>query len=90
MTTVKGSVFKAIEDDEGVAEVLIVKSALFDLINNHIDDNNLTQEAAGKLMHVHRTRISAIKNGKLQGFSIDYLVAMTARAGLNCIYVARC
>ena len=78
----EGSVFDELESDPGKAEQLKIKATLFDVIVGYIDENNLTQAQAAKIMGVQRSRIGDICRGKISGFSIDSLVSMTARAGL--------
>lgn len=87
MTKVTGSIFN---DDEGVAEVLNIKAALFELINAYIEDHNLTQAAAARCMCVAQSQINKITKGRIGGVSLDCLVAITARVDMNVIYVARC
>lgn len=81
MTT--GSVFDDLGMDPGKAEQLKIKAALFDCIVAYIDDNELTQEKAAEIMGVQRSRVGDVCRGKMSGFTIDALVAMTARAGLH-------
>ena len=84
----KGSVFDAIEEDAGIAEQLKIKAALMDCIRNYIKDNGLTQQEAADLMGVQRSRIGDVSRGHIDVFSIDALVAMTARVGLHPINIA--
>ena len=84
----KGSVFDYLELEPGEAEQLKIKAALFDTIIDYMKKNNLTQQQTADVMGVQRSRIGDICRGKITGFSIDSLVAMTARAGLHPLQVA--
>jgi len=83
-----GSVFDAIEDDAGVAEQLKIKAALMNCIIEYIKDNELTQQEAADRMGVQRSRVGDVCRGHISVFSIDSLVAMAARVGLQPIKVA--
>ena len=83
-----GSVFDDLELEPGEAEQLKIKAALFDTIIDYMKKNNLTQQQTADVMGVQRSRIGDICRGKITGFSIDSLVAMTARAGLHPLQVA--
>jgi predicted XRE-type DNA-binding protein len=43
----------------------------------------MTQIKAGKLLGVTQARISDIKRGRISRFSLDLLVRLAARAGLD-------
>jgi predicted XRE-type DNA-binding protein len=83
-----GSVFDAIEDDAGVAEQLKIKAALMKCIIDYIKDNELTQQEAAERMGVQRSRVGDVCRGHISVFSIDALVAMAARVGLQPIKIA--
>lgn len=79
----KGSVWDDIAGDPAEAVQLKLKAALFDAIRAYIKKNNLTQEEAAEQMGVQRSRIGDISRGKFEGFTIDYLVLMAERVGVN-------
>jgi len=83
-----GSVFDDLELDPGKAEQMKIKAALFDCIIAYINENELTQEKAAKIMGVQRSRIGDVCRGKMSGFTIDALVTMAARAGLHPLTIA--
>jgi predicted XRE-type DNA-binding protein len=83
-----GSIFDDLNLDPGEAEQMKIKAALFDSITGFIKSNNLTQQQAGDMMGVQRSRIGDVCRGKMSGFSIDALVAMAARAGLHPLHIA--
>ena len=84
----KGTVWDAIAGDPAEAAQLKIKAALFDAIRSYIDKHKLTQEEAAERMGVQRSRIGDISRGKLGGFTIDYLVLMAERVGVNPLKIA--
>src|SRR3989304_2611387 len=71
-----------------ILKSLKIKAALFDTIIDYMKKNNLTQQQTADVMGVQRSRIGDICRGNITGFSIDSLVAMTARQGLDPLQVA--
>jgi predicted XRE-type DNA-binding protein len=43
----------------------------------------MTQNEAAKVLAVTQARVSDIKRGKISSFSLDLLVRLASRAGLN-------
>ena len=84
----KGSALDDIASDKAEAAQLKIKAALFDAIRAYIEKHQLTQEEAAKRMGVQRSRIGDISRGKLGGFTIDYLVLMAERVGINPLKIA--
>ncbi len=79
----KGNVFKDIgfTDEESVALAMRVDLAVE--IEKFIKRKKLTQVKAAEYFNVPQPKISKIVGGKVSGFSIDYLVKMATRAGIN-------
>jgi predicted XRE-type DNA-binding protein len=65
------------------AESLFVRSELMDAILGIIGDRNLKQRQAAALFGVSQPRISDLKRGKMEAFTIDSLVDMLAHAGMR-------
>jgi predicted XRE-type DNA-binding protein len=65
------------------AEHLYVRSELMLVILDIIEDRKLKQKEAAKLFGVSQPRISDVKRGKMDAFTIDSLVTMLARAGMR-------
>jgi len=81
--TPKGqSVFRDLFPDDEAAE-LEVRSALLMGLANWLRDCGLTQVAAARVLGVNQARVSDIKNGKINQFSIDMLIRIASRAGLR-------
>ncbi|QDQ41180.1 XRE family transcriptional regulator (plasmid) [Legionella geestiana] len=73
-----GSVFDDLGFTEAEAENLKIRASLMRAIEKYIDDRKLTQKAAAQLMRVTQPRISDLKRGKIELFTIDMLVNMLA------------
>lgn len=56
--------------NEAEAENLKIRAALIRAIEKYIENNNLTQAAAAKLMGVYQPRVSDLLQGKIDKFTI--------------------
>jgi predicted XRE-type DNA-binding protein len=65
------------------AESLYVRSKLMYAILDIIGERKLKQRQAAALFGVSQPRISDIKRGKMESFTIDSLVDMLAQAGMR-------
>lgn len=65
------------------AESLYVRSRLMYAISDIIEDRKLKQRQAAALFGVSQPRISDLKRGKMEAFTIDSLVDMLAHAGMR-------
>ncbi len=77
------NVFKALEDDPVIAKNLFIRSQLMIAIRKHIKKNNYTQKEASIKMGVRQPRISDLVRGKIERFTIDMLISMLERAGIE-------
>lgn len=68
---------------EAEAEELEIRAALLRGLNRWLSDSNMTQVKAAKALGVTQARVSDIKHGKINQFSMDLLVRLAARAGLH-------
>jgi len=66
-----GNVFKDLGFENPEEELAKVKLA--SIINDIIEKRRLTQKLAGEILGVNQPKISALKNGRLKGFSIERL-----------------
>ena len=48
-----------------------------------LEKSGMTQAAAAKVLGVTQARVSDLKRGKIERFSMDLLVRLAARAGLK-------
>jgi predicted XRE-type DNA-binding protein len=65
------------------AEHLFVRSELMYALERIIRERGLKQKDAAKLFGVSQPRISDLKRGKMDAFTIDSLVTMLANAGMR-------
>jgi len=80
--TVKKSgrnVFADLGFDKEDAANLAIRSELMIEIERIIKKRKLTQSAAAKLLEVSQPRVSDLKNGKIELFTIDMLVKMLGK-----------
>jgi predicted XRE-type DNA-binding protein len=71
------------------AEHLRIRADLMLEVERIIEARGLTQAEAAKLLHVTQPRISDLIRGKLERFSIDTLVEMLSRAGVDVMVKVR-
>lgn len=76
------SVFYDLYDPDVAAE-MEARSILLMGLERWLKDCALTQAAAAKVLGVTQARVSDIKRGKINQFSLDLLVRLAARAGLR-------
>ncbi|HSK75382.1 MAG TPA: helix-turn-helix transcriptional regulator [Thermoanaerobaculia bacterium] len=69
--------------DQEEAEHLRVRSDLMIAVRRIIEERSLTQAQAAELFGVTQPRISNLVRGKIDLFSIDTLIDMLARAGVQ-------
>jgi predicted XRE-type DNA-binding protein len=67
---------------EKAAEMEMRAQLLMDL-EHWLEKSRMTQAAAAKVLGVTQTRVSDLKRGKINRFSMDLLVRLAARAGLK-------
>jgi predicted XRE-type DNA-binding protein len=76
------SVFHDLYPEDRAAE-MEMRSLLLQGLGGWLADSDLTQVEAAKVLGVTQARVSDIKRGKISSFSLDLLVRLAARAGLN-------
>ena len=84
-----GNVFTDLGFDQETAASLLVRARLMSRLVDYIDEEGLTQGEAAARLGVHQPRVSMLKRGRIEMFSIDALVAMLARAGLEVVIEVR-
>jgi predicted XRE-type DNA-binding protein len=62
---------------------IFMRSLLLQGLNSWLAEFDMTQTEAAKVLAVTQARVSDIKRGKISSFSLDLLVRLAARAGLN-------
>ncbi len=78
-----GNVFRDFGFGPKEAESLRLRAELMVGLKRLIQTRKLTQKAAAKLFGVTQPRISDLVRGKIELFSIETLVNMLARAGIQ-------
>jgi predicted XRE-type DNA-binding protein len=78
-----GNVFKDLGFNAEEAQNLKVRSDLMIELSKMIDSRGLTQAEAAEIFGVTQPRISDLKRGKIDRFSIDSLVEMLGHAGVR-------
>ena len=76
------SVYRDLYPDDEAAE-MEMRSLLLQGLGQWLADSGMTQAAAAKVLGVTQARVSDIKRGKISQFSLDLLVRLAARAGLE-------
>ncbi|MCZ4561209.1 XRE family transcriptional regulator [Rhodococcus sp. IEGM 1401] len=77
------SVWDALSDTPAEAENLKVRSALMIKIKERIDEFGWSQTVAARNLGVTQPRISDLKTGKIDRFSVDNLINMAGTVGLT-------
>ncbi len=84
-----GNVFRDLGFGKAEAENLRLRSELMMRIDDHFRASGMTQAAAAKTLGLTQPRLNALLKGKLHQFSLDALVEIAARAGMNVRLVVR-
>lgn len=91
VTPADGNVFLDLGFPPAEAANLLIRSDLMMEIECIIKERGLKQKQAAKLFGVSQPRISDVKRGHIQEFTIDSLVNMLTHAGLRVqVYVTPC
>ncbi|MCH7974927.1 MAG: XRE family transcriptional regulator [Bacteroidetes bacterium] len=83
ITRAKDNIFEDLGFDAEEAANLKVRADLMLDLRKHILDKGWTQEKAAAFFGETQPRISNLMNGDLARFSIDKLIMMLARAGME-------
>ena len=84
-----GNVFRDLGFSSEEAENLRIRSEMMVRLARVIDDRGLTQAEAARILGVTQPRVSDLVRGKVDLFSIDMLVNMLAKAGLQVVFSTR-
>jgi predicted XRE-type DNA-binding protein len=76
-------VFLDLGFDGAEADNLRLRSYLMIELRKRLDVLDLTQSEAAELLNVTQPRISDLVRGKIGRFSVDTLIAMLGRAGMQ-------
>lgn len=81
-TPVQRSVFRDLFSAEEAAE-LEIRSTLLRALEHWLASSGMSQAKAAEVLGITQARVSGIKRGKINQFSLDLLVRLAARAGLQ-------
>ncbi|HVI55250.1 MAG TPA: helix-turn-helix transcriptional regulator [Luteibacter sp.] len=81
LTHSSGNVFADLGFSEPEASVHKMRSELMIAIEKMIDDKHLSQTEAAQVLKVSQSRVSDLRRGKVEKFSLDMLVTFAARMG---------
>lgn len=84
-----GNVFLDLGFDKAEAENLKMRAQLMMRIEDFCRQGAMTQAAAAKILGITQPRVNALLKGKIEQFSLDALVNIARRAGLDVRLVIR-
>ena len=76
------SVLRDLSSEEEAIE-LEIRSTLLRGLEQWLEESDMTQVEAAKVLGVTQARVSDIRRGKVSQFSMDSLIRLAARAGLH-------
>ena len=77
------NVWDALEDTQADAASMTMRSKLLIAIEQQVRSWNVSQANAARRLGVTQPRLNDLLRGRIQNFSLDALVDLAARAGLN-------
>lgn len=83
MTASSGNVFVDLGFDEAEAKVMAMRAEVMIQIEQRLKVQGWTQTEAAKHLGITQPRVSQIKKGAWQEFSLDTLLKLAGRAGLK-------
>jgi len=78
-----GNVFLDLGFDAAEAKVLALRAEVMIRLEQHLKAQGWTQAEAAQRLGVTQPRVSRLIKGQWQDFSLDMLLTLAARAGLN-------
>jgi len=80
MPAIKMKPFETTHGKDGAPE-MVTRAKLMIIIRDMIDDHEWTQKQAAEKLGVTQARISKLKGGKINDFSLDMLFSFLAKLG---------
>jgi predicted XRE-type DNA-binding protein len=78
-----GNVFLDLGFDAAEAKVLALRAEVMIRLEQHLKAQGWTQAEAARRLGVTQPRVSRLMKGQWRDFSLDMLLTLAARAGLN-------
>ena len=72
-----------VSGDPDRAGNLKVRTQLMHLLRDYIDEKGFKQKEAANHFGVPQSRLSQLVNGRISTFTLDYLINMCSRAGIE-------
>ena len=83
MSPPDSNIFEKLGFEHEAATNLVIRAQLMAALTEFIKNEKLTQAQAAEMLGVPQPRVSNITNGHIDKFTIDKLVNMAARVGLE-------
>ena len=83
VTESSGNIFLDLGFQPHEAEVMLLRARLAEALREWIEREKLTQAQASKRLGIAQPRVSEITRGKVELLSLDYLVGLCAKAGIQ-------
>ena len=78
-----GNIFRDLGFPPGEAQNLIMRAELMIKIEQFVRKSGMTQKEAARLLEITQPRLNLLLKRKIELFSLDTLVDMVARAGMQ-------
>ena len=78
-----GNVFLDLGFDPAEAKVMALRAEVMLRLEQHLQTKGWTQSEAARRLGISQPRVSRLIRGKWQDFSLDMLLTLAARAGLE-------
>jgi predicted XRE-type DNA-binding protein len=78
-----GNVFLDLGFDTAEAKVMVLRAEVMIRMEQHLKAQDWTQTEAAKRLGITQPRVSRLIKGQWQEFSLDMLLTLAARAGLE-------
>ena len=78
-----GNVFVDLGFDPAEAKILALRAAVMVRMEQHLKEQGWTQAEAATRLGITQPRVSRLIKGRWQDFSLDMLLTLAARAGLE-------
>lgn len=83
VTESSGNIFLDLGFPPHEAEVMLLRAKLAEALRTWMERENLTQAKAAKRLGITQPLVSEITRGKVELLSLDYLVGLCAKAGIE-------
>jgi len=83
VTKSSGNIFLDLGFSPQEASVMLLRAQLAEALRRWMEREDLTQAGAARRLGIAQPRVSEIVRGKVELISLDYLVGLCARAGLD-------